>query len=199
MPLNFPGRRIIFLGNPFRVEGRRKFPFPLLWTPEERSWHPTTRVLNCWKRLNEFDVSKLRPALSEYEIVFTERFGLDAALYATACCDSDVAIDEAERVHRALVRMRIVEQGIDPPTYFIPSANSEDTEGLMRAFPPLHETNPETLRRFMAHEARMLERYFDPQHGQKTPCLLPATMTIDEMVGRAIEVVGDHLQRRAAA
>ncbi len=199
LPEHIPDKRVAMLGCPFFVNGRRKFPLPLLWNPEEQGQHPTTRLLNCWKRLNEWAVTTLRPALSENDIVLIERFGLDAQLYATACCDRTIDIDEAERVHHSLVRMRVVEQGISPPLYFIPTANVEDTENLLRTFPALKDMEPSVLKKFMAHEARALERYFDPKHGQKKPCLFPASMSINEMCEAVIDVVGQQLRERAAA
>lgn len=200
LPAQLPADvRIAFLGCPFFIDGRRKFPLPLLWNAEEQGSHTTTRLLNCWKRLNEFGVTKLRPALLENDIVIVERFGLDAQLYATACCDSDADIDEAERVHHALVKMRVVEQGIKPPLYFIPSADANDVSHLIEAFPALKAKGDDELTDFMAHESRALERYFDPKHGQKKPVLLPISMSVDEMCQRIIGTITAKLEERAAA
>lgn len=200
LPAQFPNQRIAFLGNPFVVPGRRKFPFPLEWEADEREQDATTRLLNCWKRLNQFSVAKLRPALSEYDIVITERFGLDAFLYAIACCDCSKQNDEAERMHHALVRMRVVEQNIPPPTYFIPQVDPKTIVGsLQQTFSGLRTWNPEDLVRFTKYEETALDRYFDPRKGQNPEHRLRATLSIEEMCEEIAHGIGTFVERRRAA
>ena len=199
LPEMFPDKKIAFLGNPFYVKGRRSFPLPLLWTEAERSQHTTTRVLNCWKRLNQFGVEILRPALQESDIVITERLGLDAMLYATARCDSPDDIDEAERVHHSLVKMRIVEQGIKPPLYLIPSAGEDSIPYLRKVFPELKGISDMEIQAFTRHEERTLERYFHPSHGQNPPFKLPATSSTAELRDTAAAIIADKVKERFAA
>lgn len=199
LPSAFPELKIAFLGCPFAMNGKRKFPLPLLWSAEERDMHPTTRLFSCWKRLNEFAVGTLRPALQKYDIVVVERLGLDAQLYSTARTDSAVAIDETERVHHALVKMRIVEQGISPPRYFIPIADERDAARLVESFPKLRGFDPRLLQSFMRHEKDALARYFDPSHGQRKPVYLPISMSVDEMVEEIITFIGKDVKKYFAA
>jgi hypothetical protein len=199
MPTAMPDSKIAFIGCPYYIKGRRKFPLPLLWGKEERDEHPTTRLLNAWKRLNQRSVTDVRASLATHDIVVVERFGLDALLYATACCDSPEAIDEAERVHHALVSMRVVAQGIRPPTYFIPAAPIDDIRPLAAVYPEVQEMDGIVVRNFLEHEARMLARYFDPKHGQNKPCLLPITMSIDDMCECVIDTVRGQVAQQDAA
>lgn len=198
LPPRFPGKRIGFLGCPFADESGHAFPLPLLWGAKERAEHATTRLLKCWTRLNEFNVRRLRPALVEYDIVVVKRFGLDSVLYATSCCDDPTHVDEVERMHHALVRMRIVEQGIAPPVYFIPMP-SDDVTVLREMFAELVGVPADTLRNFAEHERRMLDRYFDPKLGQNRPHLLGSELSVRDTADKVADFVEFELRQRAAA
>lgn len=196
LPEAFPSRQVTALGCPFCLKGRRKYPFPLLSDEVERGLHPTTDLLSCWKRLNEFTVRVLRTALSENEIVLVERFGLDAFLYAAAYAKNEQELKEVEQMHHgALVPMRVVGQSIPPPVYLIPVANAENAaENLILAFPALKErSRPEALRAFAEREGQMFDRYFAPEHKQRTPLFLPTSMSTDEMVRQCIITIGNRL------
>ncbi|RJQ34664.1 hypothetical protein C4556_02055 [Candidatus Parcubacteria bacterium] len=199
LPQRFPGLQIAFLGCPFSVNGKRKYPIPLRWSPEERALEPTTRLLGCWARLNQKAVTEVRPALETKDVVIVERFGLDALLYATSRCDDATAIAETEVLHHEMVKARIVALRISPPRYFIPVADVRDVGNLTKAFPDLKGEDPRMLRRFMRHEHEVLKRYFEPKHGQREPDLMPLTMSVDDMCHHIADVVGREYRESLSA
>lgn len=149
--------------------------------------------------MNPSIIEIIRPALEENDITMALRLGFDGFEWATSRCDDEEAIREAEVLHHELVKARIVALGVKPPRYFIPVADEEDVTNLVDAFPQLEGYDPRTLCEFMRHEKTMMARYFDPKHGQKTPTMLPLSLSIDEMCERVVEVIETDLQQRRAA
>lgn len=199
LPERFPNLKIAFVGCPFAPSGKRKYPLPLLWGPEERAMHPTSRLLKRWARMNEHADKVLASALAGNDIVVTLLFGYDAVRDSTSRCDDTrKEIDEAERIHHALVKIRIKEQGIKPPLYFIPTADARDTHNLVQAFPTLRGTDPRMLEEFMRHEQSVSKRYFTEETGQRKYDL-PLSLSIEEMCKKVIEVIEADLQQRKAA
>jgi len=190
-----PEHQLIFAGNPFAG-----WQHPLKWAAEESALDATSRLLKCWTTLNEFVVKKVTPALDKGAIVVTQRFGLDALLYATACFDRTEENAAAEKMHHALVQLRIVQQGIAPPQYFIPTARPETiTREWLSSSSSLRDVEPETLRAFIAHEDAQLKRYFDPRHGQKQPIWLEAGETDEQMCQAAIMFITREVGKKAVA
>jgi hypothetical protein len=197
LPSRFPNQKFIFLGNPFTPN----LPFPLLWKIQERSLHSTTRLINCWSKLNEFTVKKLRPALEASSVVVTDGFGLDALLYATACVDCPTEVSEAFRLHSEFVSARLAAQEIAAPHYFITCADVRTVDEYMRVkLPRLERVHSAVRRNFIAREERMIRDYFRDVKHQKPPNFVIASLAIEEMVEEVTRVIGTHLQalRRAA-
>lgn len=181
-----PETQLKFVGNPFSG-----WPHPLNWInekKEERDKHATTRLFDCWAVLNEFVVRNVVPALDEGAIVVTQRFGLDALLYATALHEHTDQNEAAEEMHHEhFVPMRIKRQGIPIPYYFIPSARPETiTSEWLASSTSLAEVDPEELRRYIVHDDAMMKRYFDKKHGQNPPVWLDASQPTDIMCETAM-------------
>jgi len=196
LPDRLPDRNVVFVDNPFRG-----WPHPLVWAEDERSLEPSSRLLKCWTALNEVVCKKVRPALDSRSLVVTNRFGLDALLYATAlegCADGNC---EAERVHHALVKLRIIEQKLPPPIYLIPRVENHVAikEDWLRQSPALSSVEPAELCRYLDHEEATIARYFDPRLGQNRPVFLEASLKLDQLCEAAIDAVKSTLRQRAAA
>lgn len=183
VPRRYPDANIQFVGCPFAG-----WPHPLKWSKEERNSHASTRLLTCWAALNEFVLTRVLPLLDEGVLVVTEGFGLDAVLRATAVGDSIAENEAAELMHHgALVPMRIKQQNIPLPQYIIPRTRPEAvSDAWLQNCPQLRNVDPDVLRRFVEHEAIMLERYFDPKHGQLSPIWLDASLPREHMCEIAI-------------
>lgn len=188
--------RFVFIDNPFRGN-----PHPLMWDAEERALNPSTRLLKSWATLNEVVCSQLRPALERGSVVITHRFGLDALLYAIANAEQGDDNFEAERVHHALVQLRIVQQKVKPPIYLIPRV--EDLKSVkadwLEHSPALRGIDPKMLCDFLKREEQARARYFDPRHGQNKPIYLEASDPLDVLCRKAIQAIETTLAARAAA
>ena len=195
---------IHFIGNPFKPLDRpNTLPFPLLWRQAVRDQHPTTRLFDCWRRLNEFCVTQLRPLLADPEaIIICKRFGLDALLYATAIPEQ-AGNQEAIRLHHdGLVPMRVVEQSISPPIYLIPRPNPDTIyDNLCRIFAGLRQrVDEQAVIDFITHEAEVMRDYFDQNRKHKqTARFLMNTEDIDGPVEQAIGMIMADLRNREPA
>lgn len=137
---------------------------PLLWARQESERDPTTRLFDCWSRLNEFN-RRLRPALESHDVVVVDGYGLNAVLYATAYTGDNFEDDAAAiRMHHLLVKARILEQGISPPEYFITRGDI----GVMTRY--LQQTVPGLsvgqCHAFIQKEERIMADYFRPETKQ---------------------------------
>lgn len=188
--------RFTFVGNPFAG-----WKHPLVWAEEVRNLDSTTRLLNCWATLNEHVCKNIRPALNDGKIVITHRFGLDAVLYATALRDRAHENYEAEHVHHALVRMRIIEQQVRPPVYLIPCM--QDLKKIRRDWmqysPELKGVDEEALRNHVAYEKTVYERYFDPKKGQHPPHIFDAILSAEELLEMAISSIYAEIEKHEQA
>lgn len=181
LPETFPGYEFAFLGSPLG-----NLPHPFSWQEQTCKQHATTRLFECWARLNEFSVSVLRPALHGGKVVVVDGFGLDAVLYATARTTCIVEIDEAFELHKQLVQARIKAQGIAPPTYFIVDADAEvisSRTGLSNGVVSIHKLA----------EMSAIERYFKPEYGQKEPVHLRAKISAEDRLAQVIHSIREVL------
>jgi thymidylate kinase len=184
LPEIFPGREFAFLGNPF---GR--LHFPLTRPKSERQLDATTRLLRCWARLNEFCCKQLKPALEAGQVVVTDGFGLDGLLYSTACA-SEAETEDAVRLHHQLVRGRILPLSIQPPQYFIVRADHDKVDMWMACNPEVNKLDSVARQRFIVHQERMIEAYFNPATGQKATTLDTTELSreaLAQVVAREIE------------
>ena len=196
LPDRMSGRPVVFVDNPFRG-----WPHPLVWAEDVRALEPSSRLLRCWTELNEVVCKKVRPALDAGSLVITNRFGLDALLYATALEGCESGNCEAERVHHALVKLRIIEQQLPPPIYLIPRVEDHAAvrEDWLRQSPALSSVDPATLCRYLSHEEATISRYFDPKLGQNRPFFLEASLQLDKLCDEAIDRILGTLRQRAVA
>ncbi len=196
-PKRFPGVPFAFLGNPFA-----DLPNPLLWSKAELEKPATTRLLECWARLDQVRSQALQPALKEGRIVITDGFGLDAFIYATSCVNCDADNDEAEQLHHALVDVRLKQWKIRPPEYLLVHADADlMDEAMCRAAPSVRRIHEAERLKLITHQERMIERYFDPTHGQNPPLYLTlaADSGPDEMCEQALDRIGRRLNELALA
>jgi hypothetical protein len=184
----FPEHRFTFLDSPFRG-----LPHPLTWMISEREKHAVTRLMDCWALLNEHVDKQLRPALARGDIVIAHRFGLDAFLYATALSERGDENNEAALMHQDIVQSRIIRQGIRPPVYLIPKVIDLNLikSGWVEQSPALRRVSCDDLRAYVEYEWKMLERYFDPNHGQNPPLYIDASSTSKQMCDRAIALIAE--------
>jgi hypothetical protein len=197
LPGRFPEQTFAFIGSPFS-----SLPLPLMWEDPERDKHATTRLFECWSRLNHFSINRLRPQLERGRCVVSDGFGLDALLYATACCDCPVENHEAEDVHYMLVGVRLKAQKLPPPEYLLVQAPHSKVEGwILLSNPDLRDlTNELERERFIRHEEHTIERYFRPENGQNTPFILDAAAhDMDALCEMAVAHIGRRLEKIAQA
>ena len=193
LPKRFPELTFAFLGSPLG-----ELPFPLLSGTNQRR-HPTTILLECWAKLNEFSIRRLRPALAREEVPVIDTFGLDALLHATACSECSPA-EEQETVllHHQLVQGRLLVQNIFPPHYFIVKAGIETAETRMLQSTPGTKNLTEHARRtFIAHENRIIGDYFRPGNGQQGQFLDTDTHNQDELFELIVRRLQYDLQSKA--
>ncbi len=189
LPAKFPGKKFEFLGNPF---GR--LPFPLAWNERECKQDATTRLLECWTKLNEFCCSELRPLLKTDSAILAHGFGIDALLYATACIGSETQNDEAFRLHDGLVKLRLKEQGIGAPTYFITRADVTTLDArIVHAMPKLSGIARKKRHHFIRYEEKVLEQYFRRITNQNEPHFINAESPLREMAEEIVVTIGKRL------
>ncbi len=195
LPDRIPGQTFEFLGNPFN-----RLPFPLVESAEDREDSPATRLMGCWTKLNRFCDKKLRPLLTSDSVIITHGFGLDALLYATACASCDTENDEAIRLHNGLVNLRLHEQGIEPPEYFITRANKRTLDArMLEAIPELERLSQAARFRFIAYEENAIEQYFKRVKNQKKPHFIDADEPVEDMIEQVVSVIDKRLRQRTAA
>jgi len=196
LPDRIGDRAVVFVDNPFKG-----WPHPLVWAEDEKSLEPSSRLLKCWTALNEAVCKRVRPALEDGSLVITNRFGLDALLFATALEECEGGNCEAERVHHALVKLRIIEQKLPPPIYLIPRVGDRTAirEEWLSQSPALNSVDPETLCRYLDHEEATIARYFEPRFGQNKPFFLEASLRLDQLCDVAVERITTTLRQRAVA
>lgn len=193
LPGFFGDQTFAFFEDPFGG-----LPHPLLWAEEERERGPVSRLFQLWGILDDFNVKKLRPALSSHNIVIVDGYGLNALLYATAYVDGNLEDDEsASLMHHQIVKGRVIGQSIPPPEYFITVAECESqVKYLKHTVPRIGE---DQCREFIRKEERMIRDYFRPETGQYGE-LLGATLSIEEMMSKVVLSISQHLnQKRQAA
>src|SRR3989344_4664501 len=184
LPEHFPGLRFEFLGNPFN-----RLPFPLLESPEDNE-PATTKLFDCWTKLDRFCHRRLRPLLLTNSVIITHGFGLDALLYATACVGCDAENDEAVRLHKGLVRLRLLEQDVEPPEYFITRANVRTLDArMLEAMPELGNMSQAARLRFIRYEETVIEKYFEPANKQKKPHFIEADQSVEDMVQQVVSII----------
>lgn len=194
LPEHFPKQRFEFIGNPFS-----HLPFPLIESlggREDMDSAPT-RLLECWTKLNRFCDKKLRPLLHTNAIILTHGFGIDALLYATACAECEDENDEAFRLHDGLVKLRLKEQDIEAPEYFITRANVRTLDKRMTTkMPELEKLGLSARLRFIRYEEEMIRQYFLRIKNQKDKHFIDADDTVEEMVGQVVAVIEKRLRHR---
>lgn len=197
LPGAFPDIEFAFIGSPLG-----SLPLPLMWEQPEREKHATTRLFECWSRLNPFSIAKLRPNLKPGRIVISDGFGLDGLLYATAGCDCPKENAEAEDLHHQLVRSRIKTQDLPAPQYLlVQAAHQKVANWMLRSNPDLRESSSQLEReRFIQHEERAIARYFQPENGQPRPFVLDATVyKMDALREQAERYIIDQFTQAAMA
>jgi len=174
LPQTFGDHKFAFFDDPLGG-----LPHPLLWASDERGLHPTTRVFKCWAPLNEFNIMKLKPAMSEHDFIFVDGYGLNAVLYATAYVGDNLEDDEASAaMHHLIVGARVIAQGIKPPPYFVTLGNrSLLVDYLTKMVPGISALQCEA---FIEKEVRIIQSYFGPETGQ-TGHLFDPDMSLDMM------------------
>jgi hypothetical protein len=190
--------KVVFLGSPFAQSG---FSFPLNLTEQERCLHVTTRLLQCWVKIDEFNHRHLQPALEAGQIPIVLRYGLDAYLYALQCCERSNKEVENKLVaaHTALVQLRVIEEDIPPPHYLIPwiQPESMNTSSISR-IKLLRGMDPTQLRLFSERERGLILQYCDPSQGQKQARWLEGK-SVDTMCDQAIRFISETVSERIAA
>ena len=195
LPDRFPGKNFEFIGSPFN-----RLPFPLVESTEDREDSAATRLMGCWTKLNRFCDKRLRPLLHSEAVIITHGFGLDALLYATACAKCQDENDEAIRLHNGLVHLRLHEQGVEPPEYFITRANVRTLDArMMKAMPELAAMAQSARIKFIRYEESAIREYFERIKNQKDPHFIDADDSVQEMVRQVVEVIEKRLRHRAAA
>lgn len=185
--LALPQCDFAFLGNPFGA-----LPHPLLWSPDPQRG-PVERLFACWVSLERFTNTKLKPALDAGKIVFTDGFGLDAALHAAAASETVQGDRDVLKWHlEILVPGRIKTQNITPPKYVITNASRADAEvDLRKSVPTLC---PYAVHQFVERERFIIKSYFAPGTGQQAPQYLSAETSLEERVLSVTAMVREHLQ-----
>ncbi len=188
----FPEIPFMFPGNPFD-----RLPFPLTWERDRGADAPTTRLLECWTRLDRFCSRNLCSLLRTKSVIFVHGFGLDALLHATACVDCETANDEAFRLHNGLVRLRLQEQNIEAPEYFITRADVRTLDArIVKRYPALTDMPQAARTRFIRYEEGTINTYFRRIKHQKEPHFIDAGETVENMVEQVVAVVMRRLQER---
>lgn len=186
----FPNHTFAFLGNPLA-----NLPCPLLWNKRQKKMPPTTRLFLCWAKLDQFAMTQLTAALQAADVVITDGFGLNAVLYATACSSCETQNGHVFDIHHGCVKGRLKVQDISPPTYFITHADVATVDAwMLKKWPKLKDVPEFRRHAFIEYEERVICRYFDDKT-QLEPYPLDASLTIDEMCGKAIEVIGQRLKK----
>ncbi len=135
---------------------------PLLFSEEEWDLQPTTRLFEDWALLNEC-AYQIREAQKRRAICVSLGFGLDVILHAATkrgfeIDDPDVA--EVIKVHGDLVQMRLYQQHLRPPFYFVTESTPEAISDRMIQFAPqLTGISPSVRRRFAKYEMSLADRY----------------------------------------
>lgn len=186
LPDVFQDQTFAFFDDPFG-----ELPHPLLWAREDHDLDPVTRLFDCWKHLNEFNMKLLRPALETYDVVVTDGYGLNALLYATAYDgDNHQSDEDAIEMHHHIVAGRVIKQGIQPPEYLITRGDCDTlTSYLQRTVPDL---SVEQCHAFIKKEEAIIDAYFQPDTGQKGQ-QLDASMSHDEMCDIALTMVSSRI------
>ncbi|MHB0865646.1 MAG: hypothetical protein ACYC1Y_01970 [Minisyncoccota bacterium] len=180
LPERYPSHAFAFLGNPFGT-----LEHPQYWGANRRDLLASSRLFECWAQLNEFVGKKLRPALEAGSIVFTDGFGLDAYLHATAYCYTDAnQCTETSALHHHFVAARLKTQSIEPPVYFLAFDEAEIIARRIRR--SVHDTAV-----LLKHETDGIRHYFNGT-GQKAPHLLKGRDT-GSRLGEALEILQRHL------
>ena len=189
LPHTFGDHKFAFFEDPLGG-----LPHPLLWASDERGLHPTTRLFKCWAPLNEFSITKLKPAMAEHDFIFVDGYGLNAVLYATAYVGDNLQDDEASAaMHHLIVGARVVAQGINPPPYFVTLGNRiELIDYLTKAVPRISTVQCEE---FIEKELRIIKTYFGPETGQ-TGHLFDPNMTVEMMCEFVTSRVRERIQER---
>ncbi len=191
LPGIFRDHTFAFFEDPFGA-----LPHPLLWAHQERELEPTSRLIDCWKMLNEFNMKRLLPALRAHDVVVVDGYGLNGVLYATAVIGENREDDEAAiSMHHGLVRLRVLEQGISPPEYFITRSDIDAmTDYLQREMPDL---SVEKCHAFIRKEERIITDYFKPETGQVGVIFEPYRF-LDEIFNSVVDMIGERLVERSA-
>ncbi|MHB1162961.1 MAG: hypothetical protein ACYCZZ_00300 [Minisyncoccota bacterium] len=180
LPERYPNHAFAFLGNPFGT-----LEHPQYWGTNRRDILASSRLLECWAQLNEFVGKKLRPALDAGKIVFTDGFGLDVYLHATAYCYTDAnQCIETSALHHDLVTARLKRQNVEPPVYLL----AFDEAGIIAR--RIHRSESE-IASLLKHETDGIRHYFD-RNGQKDPHILKGRDT-GSRLEEALEILQRHL------
>lgn len=186
LPDHFRDQTFAFFEDPFG-----ELPHPLLWAREEHALDPVSRLFDCWKHLNEFNMKQLRPALANFDVVLVDGYGLNALLYATACAgDNEEADDDAMEMHHHIVAGRVIKQGISPPEYLITRADCDTMTKYLKE--TVSDLSIEQCHAFIRKEEAIIDQYFRPGTGQ-TGHMLDASLTVDEMCNIAIVTIASRM------
>lgn len=191
LPDWFPDQTFGFLGNPF---GTSKM-CPFLLDEREKKQDTFTRLLKRWAKLNDFAVKELVPVLKEGHLAVSDGFGLDALLFTAGTLKEQADIEQATRIHHGLVKIRLKEQGIKPPHYFILKTTQERAMNKMRADPRLGHVQDVELRRFIRQQEKVINDYFLPNTGQ-TADFIDASFSVGEICRRIGHLMRAHMPRQ---
>jgi len=141
----------------------------------------------------------LRPALEDpnVDVIITDGLGVDALLYSVACQACEIANDEAFRLHSGLVGVRLAEQGIAAPEYFITRADIETVDAALQQIPGMSTVDTPARHAFIHYEETMLTAYFGGRvKHQQAPNNIDAAMSLDEMADQVINVITTRVNQR---
>lgn len=192
LPGLLPDLKVAFVGNPFNDPKRRQFPYPLLCESEERKWHATTRILDVWRRLNQFAVDVYIEELRNNDVVFTELFGCDGAAYSVIPCDDELEVQDALDLHFDLVDRRVKKEGIKPPYYVtLVTEPNKVPDIVWAASPKLRHLQRSEIILYAERELQLHGKYFANGHGQRAHPI-EATRSIDHISREAAQfIAGD--------
>lgn len=108
----FPDQTFAFLGSTYADD--------MPWRPGQKAdFLPTSRLLYRWVLMNERTERTYIPAITSgaYDAVFVHELGREAYHYALRHCDCEQAL----HFHKALVELRLIQQGGSPPTAYLAS------------------------------------------------------------------------------
>jgi hypothetical protein len=188
---SFRGYDFAFLGNPFG-----HLPHPILWDGNHMEFG-LSRLFQCWGMLNEFTEKKWIPAIKAGQIAVMDSCGLDAVLYATACVDCTCDDAEVLSWHKRFVAERLNKQGVSPPQYLITRGDIKQVvRFIRRQVPKLSGTD---VRAFVEKELQIIRGYFNTGSGQHTPHYLTPTLSGDEQLREALDIIRRRILQESCA